>query len=120
MTFHGECRAPGSAFHVRGPSLLPPAELVVAVAADDRADGALGRRRGSRPAHRLPSGTSNALLPGAAAGLRCFGALRPALIGAWTLARNVLVAVAALVARRTRIEAVDGWLGLDAASLGAS
>ena len=104
-----------------GGILLPPAELVVAVAVMIVPTARWAAAGAVVLLIAFLAGISNALLQGRRPDCGCFGALRPAPIGAWTLARNaVLVAVAALVAIAGPGPAVDGWLGSrNAASLGA-
>jgi peroxiredoxin len=102
-----------------GGMLLPPAELAVAVAVMIVPTARWAAAGAAVLLVAFLAGISNALLQGRRPDCGCFGALRPAPIGAWTLGRNaVLVAVAALVAVAGPGPAVDGWLGSrDAASL---
>lgn len=104
-----------------GATLLPPAELAVAVAVMIVPTARWAAVGAAVLLIVFLVGIANALLQGRRPDCGCFGALRPAPIGAWTLTRNaVLVAVAALVAIAGPGPAVDDWLGSrDAASLGA-
>ena len=104
-----------------GGLLLAPTELVVAVAVMIVPTARWAAAGAAVLLIAFLAGISNALLKGRRPDCGCFGALRPAPIGAWTLIRNaVLVAAAALVAIAGPGPAVDRWVGSrDAASLGA-
>ena len=103
-----------------GGILLPPTELVVAVSLMIVPMARWAAAGAGVLLIAFLAGISNALRQGRRPDCGCFGA-RSAPIGAWTLARNaVLTVVAVLVAIAGPGPALGGWLGSrNAASLGA-